>query len=120
MVTRLGILDLLAKQGWKSYCVEEVLFNYRKHGHSMIDRVMKKHNIVHWIQTIHSGFTFKKSFRYNYDKAQKLEKITKHQLASFQTQRLNIKNISSFLDLFLCFHSTNDHYVPMISLLQKY
>jgi glycosyltransferase involved in cell wall biosynthesis len=44
----------LAKHGWQGSCVEELLFNYRKHGKSMIDDAVKKHSfIINQIIEIH-------------------------------------------------------------------
>ncbi len=44
----------LAKHGWKGSCIEEPLFNYRKHGKSMISETKKKHNTIYkQIKDIH-------------------------------------------------------------------
>ncbi|WP_161568304.1 glycosyltransferase family 2 protein [Anaerobacillus alkaliphilus] len=44
----------LAKHGWRCSCVEEPLFNYRKHGNSMITESKKKHHYIYnQIKNIH-------------------------------------------------------------------
>lgn len=44
----------LAKHGWHGFLIDEPLFNYRKHGKSMIDSTIQKHQyIVNQILRIH-------------------------------------------------------------------
>lgn len=66
----------LAKHGWNGYCVEEVLFNYRKHGYSMIDSAIEKHAaLVHQIQQIHKDvYSITNSSKYNKHSLEKKNK----------------------------------------------
>ncbi|WP_396126330.1 glycosyltransferase family 2 protein [Anaerobacillus sp. CMMVII] len=44
----------ITKHGWNVYGLDEPLFNYRKHGKSMIDSAVKKHAfIVNQIKQLH-------------------------------------------------------------------
>lgn len=54
----------LAKHGWDGFVIEEPLFNYRKHGKSMIDDAVKKHHfIISQIKAIHYDLYTRQSIK---------------------------------------------------------